>query len=149
MNFLIVDDESAARRDLRKVINRVAPDAEITEASNATTALDICRNEAPDVVFMDIRMPKTDGIALAEQIIEILPSINVIMVTAYPEYALEAHRLFVSGYILKPAMEEDVREALEHLRTPVERERTGLYVQCFGNFEVFYDKKTLQFKRSQ
>lgn len=149
MNILIVDDEASARRDLRQVLSHVMADAKITEAGNAASAMEICQKKETDVVFLDIRMPHTDGLELAKELAGICPSANIIMTTAYPEFALEAHRLYVSGYILKPVMEEDVREALQHLRRPVKKEASGLFVRCFGNFEVFYDGKPLKFGRSQ
>ncbi len=149
MNILIVDDEAAARRDLENVLNRVTDGASILQASNAADAMTACRSDNIDVAFLDIRMPGTDGLKLAEELTKISPDINIIMVTAYPEHALEAHRLYVSGYILKPAMEDEVREALGHLRIPVKEETPGIHVQCFGNFEVFYQGKPLKFKRSQ
>ncbi len=149
MNILIVDDEAAACRDLETVLKNVATGATILQASNAAGAVEICRSENIDVAFLDVRMPKTDGLKLAEELVNISPDINIIMVTAYPEYALEAHRLFVSGYILKPAMEDEVKKTLEHLRVPPEQNKPIIHVQCFGNFEVFYQGKPLKFKRSQ
>lgn len=116
MIFLVVDDEALARRDLARVLKRVEKDATVHEAESAATALEICSKQNIDVVFLDIHMPGTDGLSLAKEMLRIAPHTNIIMVTAYPDYALEAHRLFVSGYILKPAMEDDVREALNHLR---------------------------------
>ncbi len=149
MNILVVDDEANVRRDLMQILRRVTKDACISEAGNAVDALEICKINEIDVVFLDIRMPHMDGLKMAKKLSEISPAVNIIMVTAYPEFALDAHRLFVSGYILKPVMEEDVREALNHLRRPVKKEESGLYVQCFGNFEVFYNGTPLKFGRSQ
>ena len=153
MNILIVDDEAPARRDLIKVLHRVVKDADVTEESDAAAALETCRKQDIDVLFLDIRMPQIDGLTLVQQVEKISPDTNIIIVTAYPEYSLEALRLFVSGYILKPAMEDEVRAALKHLRKPVREHKKvmpdGLYVQCFGNFEVFYDGTPLSFGRSQ
>lgn len=149
MKILIVDDEAAARRDLENVLRRVTDDAMILQASNATGAIDVCKSNEIDVVFLDINMPRTNGIELAAKLTKIVPDINIIMVTAYPEYALEAHRLFVSGYILKPAMEDEVRKTLKHLRLPLKQDKPEIYVQCFGNFEVFHNGKPLKFGRSQ
>ena len=71
------------------------------------------------------------------------------MVTEHPEYALEALQIFVSGFLLKPANESDVRSVLENLRYPPEDAPAGIKVQCFGNFEVFVGGRPLSFKRSK
>ena len=67
----------------------------------------------------------------------------------HPEYALEALQIFVSGFLLKPANEADVRNVLENLRYPAEDVPAGVKVQCFGNFEVFVGGRPLSFKRSK
>ena len=67
----------------------------------------------------------------------------------HPEYALEALQIFVSGFLLKPANEADVRNVLEHLRYPPENAPVGIKIQCFGNFEIFVGGRALAFKRSK
>ena len=61
----------------------------------------------------------------------------------------DAVKLYVSDYILKPARAEDIKNALANLRHPVKEERKGLYVHCFGNFEVFYDGEPVRFGRAK
>lgn len=149
MNILIVDDEVSALRDLARVIGKVAPDEAIQTAGDSKSALAFCRDNAPDVVFLDIRMPDMDGLTLAAEMKKLCPLVNIIMVTAYSDYALDALKLYVSDYILKPAMPEDVKNALLNLRHPVRKSGEGLFVQCFGNFEVFYDGEPVRFTRSK
>ena len=149
MNILIVDDEATALRDLSRVMRKTVPEAEIFTARDSDTALEVCKEKSIDVVFLDIRMPDMDGLTLAEKMKEISPLINIIMVTAYPNYALDAMKLYVSDYILKPANPVDIQNAMLHLRNPVRQTKKGLFVQCFGNFEVFYDGKPVRFPRSK
>lgn len=149
MQILIVDDEPAAIANLRSVLKHVVPDAEVMEAEDADSAVKICKKNKFDVAFVDIEMPGESGLELAKRLWGYQPYLNVIMATAYPQYALEAHRLYVSGYILKPAMEDEVRDALSHLRNPIKEMEEGLYVQCFGSFEVFYGGEIVRFKRKQ
>ena len=80
---------------------------------------------------------------------KIQPRCNLIVVTEHPEYALEALQIFVSGFLLKPANEADVRNVLENLRYPADDVPAGVKVQCFGNFEVFVGGRPLSFKRSK
>ena len=149
MDILIVDDELPALRQMEGVLKNVVPDAVVEKANRADKALAVFREGAFDVVFLDIRMPGKDGLELAREFEEIKPDINIIMVTAYPQFALDAYSLYVSDYIVKPAMEQDVRDALEHLRNTVSERMKGLYVQCFGCFEVLYDGKPVRFRRSK
>lgn len=153
MNILIVDDEAAERRNLENVLTNVRKNmegtGEIFSAANAAETLQLVEKERIDTAFLDIEMPGKDGLTLAKELLEKYPMMNIIMMTAYPEYALEAHKLYVSGYLLKPAMEDEVEEALRNLRHPVKDFRKGLYVRCFGNFEVFYNGEIVKFGRRQ
>ncbi|MBR1741383.1 MAG: response regulator [Lachnospiraceae bacterium] len=149
MNILIVDDEAVALRYMQEILEKVVPSAYMEMAGRADTALAVFWEKEFDVVFLDISMPDLDGLEMAKEFKEIRPQINIIMVTAHPQYALDALRLYVSGYIVKPVLEEDVRDALEHLRNPIKEEISGLYVQCFGNFEVFYDGEPVRFRRTK
>ena len=149
MNILIVDDEVLAIKDLKRTINKVLGEPDIKTADNYRDALTICKENPIDVAFLDVEMPQMDGLTLAKHLKKLNHNINIVMVTAYEQYALDAFKLFASGYILKPAMTEDVRAVLNNLRNPVSIREKGLFVQCFGSFEVFYDGKPLKFSRSQ
>lgn len=149
MNILIVDDEISAIRNLVRVLGKVVTDAKIETADNGGTALSLCRDKDFDVAFLDIEMPGKDGITLAKEIKEIKPLVNIVMVTAYPQYALDALRIYVSGYILKPVSRDDVRNALLNLRTPLHERTEGLFIRCFGSFEVFFSGKPVRFARSK
>ena len=147
MNIVIVDDEPTALNHMEAVLGNVAPDAKVTRADCAEAALRACRETKIDVAFLDIVMPGMDGLALAKALKEIRERTNIVFVTNHHQYAIEALRLFVSGYILKPAPEDEVREVLKNLRYPVDRRCRGLFVRCFGNFEVFFDGRPLHFGR--
>ena len=149
MKVLIVDGAQAALRDLEKSLKRVEPAADVIATNDAEEALRLCHRTAFDVVLMEICMPDRDGLTLAEEIKAIRPMINIIITTSHPEYALDAYELYVSDYILKPVLQKDLRRALDNLRNPIPKKREGLYVQCFGDFAVFYDGKPLSFGRAK
>lgn len=157
MHYLIVDDEFLAREDLKTVLQRADRHACIDEADTYESAIAICQKEPLDVAFLDVELPGKNGIVLAKALQAICPQMNIIMVTAYASYAMDAFALYVSGYLLKPVLDKDLMTALENLRYPVSRrelwdapkEKQGLYIQCFGNFEVFYQGIPLVFKRSK
>ncbi|MBR1628187.1 MAG: response regulator [Lachnospiraceae bacterium] len=149
MNIMIVDDERTAINNLVRILRKLVPQASIDKVEEAEEALSICRTKKPDVIFLDINMPDMDGLAMAKEINRLQPQTNIVMVTAYEEYALDAMKLYVSDYILKPAITGDVRNALIHLRNPIHEFRKGLYVQCFGSFAVFFDGEPVRFSRAK
>ena len=126
MNVLIVDDERTAVKDILRVLKQLLPDVDVRSAESAEEALKLCRANGFDVVLIDIRMPDMDGLALAAEIKRIHPMINIIITTAYPEYALESYKLYASDYLLKPVLQEDLRKAINNLRNPVKEARKGL-----------------------
>ena len=102
MEILIADDEKYIREELKNTIDRIIPGNNYHFARNFDTALEEMKSNEIDIAFLDIRMPGKTGLELARAIKIIKPDINIIIVTAYADYALEALRLYVSGYILMP-----------------------------------------------
>ena len=105
-----------------------------------------------DVAFLDIEMRGMSGLTMAKHLKQLRQETNIVLVTAYAEYALEAWKLYVSGYLLKPASAADVSKALSHLRIPLpqaEPQPKLLRVQCFGSFEVFCGSERVHFERSR
>lgn len=148
MRLLILDDERLALRDLADTVQKVCPDGELECFEKSAEALDAARERRFDVAFLDVTLPGRNGLELSKELKEIYPGINIIFVTGYSEFAVDAFSLNASGYILKPARAEAVWNALENLRTPVQHDCDRLRVQCFGNFEVFYNGKSVNFRRS-
>jgi len=146
MRILIVDDEIPAIHSLERSLKLILDDnVEIRTADNGESALSLIEEKAFDVLFLDIEMPDINGLDVAKMVSAKHPSTNIIIVTAYKEYAVDAWELYVSGYLLKPVSSERVRRALEKLRCPIVERLT---VQCFGNFDVFYKGEKLTFARS-
>lgn len=148
MKIIAVDDEKLALDTLVDSIEKAVPDASIAGFRKPDDALQfICENDC-EIAFLDIKMRGMTGLELAKRIKQIRGDINIIFVTGYSEYSLDAFRLYASDYLLKPATPDAVRQAMEHLRTPVKPAHTKrARFQCFGNFEVFVDNKPLVFKR--
>ncbi len=153
MKILIADDEKFIREELKSTIERIHPGNSYHFAKNFDTALEEAKNNEIDIAFLDIRMPGKTGLELARAIRIIKPDVNIIIVTAYADYALEALRLYVSGYILKPFRDKDIEDALDNLRKPLSSPTTHLKksirAQCFGNFELFFNNKPITFSRQK
>ena len=151
MKVLITDDERFMREDLEKALERVHPGNTYYFAENFDSAVKAVRENEIEVAFLDINRPGRSGLELAKEIKVLRPDINIIVVTAHAEYALNALRLFVSGFILKPVMDNELKEALDNLRVPVIENESDikLTARCFGNFEVFCCGKPLSFSRQK
>lgn len=148
MRTLVVDDSRLAASSLAKVVARIDPEGSCEVVQTAAAALERCEGEDIDVAFLDIEMPGTNGLVLAQRLKRHAPHTNVVFVTGYPEYALDAWSTQASAFLVKPVDEADVRRALGALREPVQPAREmGLYVQCFGNFEVFCGGIPVAFER--
>lgn len=117
IRVLIVDDEAHARARLRRAL-RDEPDFEIAgEAANGREAIEAIRRSPPDLVFLDIQMPRLTGFDVCAQLTAAggqLPLI--IFCTAYDQYALKAFEVHAIDYLLKPFAPERFKEALEHAR---------------------------------
>lgn len=147
MIIYAIDDEKNAREYLIDKVSKVCPDAQIFAYEDAKSALAAAKENPFDVAFMDINMPKVNGIELAKEFKKMNPKSNIIFVTGYSEYSLDAFALDASGYILKPVMVEDIEHALENLRYPlVVGGGIDITIQCFGNFEVYFKGQPLKFK---
>ena len=149
MKIIMIDDEKLALSELNEMLLEHYPDAEVNCFTETAPAIEFLKNNACDVAFVDINMPDKTGLELAVELKDICGGINIIFVTGYSQYAVDAFSLNASGYILKPAQTESVLNALENLRNPIRTKSERLYVQCFGNFEVFYNGTPLMFKRSK
>jgi two-component system, LytTR family, response regulator len=102
MKAIIVDDERLARAELKRLLQDFPSIEIIDEAQNATEALQKIKELKPDVVFMDIQMPDTNGIEVMKQLKSLNEIPKVVFVTAYDEHAIDAFRLNALDYLLKP-----------------------------------------------
>ncbi len=148
MLIYAIDDEPNMLYLLHQAIAEAAPEAEIMEFFLAVDALACMKenNSFPDVVFSDIIMPGISGMEFAVKLKELSPRTKLVFVTGY-DYAMDAFRLHVNGYILKPVEGERIREELEILFPKNPASANRLQVQCFGTFEVFWQNQPLAFSR--
>ena len=115
---LIVDDEKYVRMGIKSETDWSLIGCEVVgEAANGIEGLEAAETLRPDLVISDIRMPKMDGIEMAEKIIEKCPGTKVIFLTAYNEfeYARQAIRIGVSDYLLKPFQDGELEGAIQRL----------------------------------
>lgn len=150
MTILAVDDEQLARELMEEELMAACPDADVRVFSNPEELLECAKSKDFDVIITDIQMPQMDGITLSKKIKEIKPDANIIFLTAYDEYAVEAIGLHASGYLTKPVTRQKIENELADLRYDVKKEETKCKVRCYGNFEIFgKNGLPIHFKRSK
>jgi len=110
---VIVDDEAPARGLLREYLAAEVDVEVVAECANGFEALKAIGDHAPDLVLLDVQMPKLDGFEVLE-LLEHPPA--VVFVTAYDEYALKAFEVHAVDYVMKPVGRERLAEAIRQVR---------------------------------
>ncbi len=116
LKLLIVDDEPTIRRGIRESIDWASRGVVIVgEADNGEKALELVRALSPDIVLVDIVMPRLDGLAFCDRCRSEHPGIHLIIVSGYDDFALaqKAIRIGVDDYLLKPVGAEQMMAAVE------------------------------------
>ena len=148
MKAIAVDDEIYMLETLQEVVNASADIEAVAPFSSCSAALAYAAENTIDVAFLDINMRGIGGLGLAEKLMELQPRCKIIFCTGYEEYAVSAFQLHVSGYLMKPITPEAVQKEIDHIKGVKAAEKL-LTIQCFGNFEVFYNGGILPFKRKK
>lgn len=112
---IIVDDEESARDVLANLLLRFCPEVEVVNKfPNVPQAVEFCKNDAPDLVFLDIEMPNYAGFEIVK-FFETIP-FEIIFVTAYDKYALRAFEISAIDYLLKPVDIDRLKEAVSRVK---------------------------------
>jgi DNA-binding LytR/AlgR family response regulator len=131
---VLADDERLMRDQLRTRLAEVWPELQIVaEAKNGLEAVALVEQHRPDIVFLDIRMPGLSGVDAARQIAQLPPRDGVdddllpeiVFITAYDQYAVEAFEQGVADYVLKPAERERLQVTVERIRKRLAARQAG------------------------
>lgn len=146
MKALVVDDESLARERLIELLGDIESIEVVGEATDGHEAIEAVQRLMPDLVLMDIRMPRMDGLEAARHLGALQDPPAVIFCTAYDEHALAAFDANAVDYLLKPIRAERLRAAIERAgrfsgekldriesASPVRRERSHLCARVRGS----------------
>ena len=114
LRVIIVDDEEPARLALRQALEDVGDAEVVGECANGFEAVKVVGEQRPDLVLLDVQMPKLDGFEVLELLGVAVP---VVFVTAYDEFALRAFEVHAVDYLLKPVTPERLGTALSRVRT--------------------------------
>ena len=115
MRAMVVDDEAPARSELKYLLEESGRVDLIVEATSAREAVEKLMEVRVDVMFLDISMPKTNGMQLAEALHKLKNPPQVVFVTAYSEYALDAFGVDATDYLMKPVETDRLAQALDKI----------------------------------
>lgn len=114
--FLVVDDEDKAREVISKLLSRVEPECQVSEANSVEQGIKNYTECQPDLVFLDIEMPHKNGFELVHELILMGESPRVVFVTAFNQYAIKAIKASALDYILKPIDESDLKQCIKRAK---------------------------------
>ena len=117
-HVIMVDDRKIILTGGLSVLEEVMPNATIVGFTRPTEAVEYARGNQVALAFLDIELGKTSGLDLCHTLLDVNPRMNVVFLTAYAEYSLDAWRTGASGFMVKPITPEGVREQLANLRYP-------------------------------
>jgi len=109
---VIIDDERLAREELKSLLKNYENIQVVGEAKNASEGITLIQKESPDLVFLDIQMPEMNGFEMLKELDEIP---QIIFVTAYDEFAIEAFKVKALDYLLKPVHPDELNQTIERI----------------------------------
>jgi len=118
-NVIIVDDDMIILKGGIPIIKSVIPNASVIGFTHPSKAIEYAKNNKVALAFLDIELGNTSGLGLCSTLLEINPRTNVVFVTAYSNYSLDAWGTRAVGFILKPITAESVSEMMKRLRYPL------------------------------
>lgn len=146
-----VDDEMHALERFERMVLEVKEFELCGLFESGEQLLAYLKEHPLDAVFLDIEMPGVNGLQLSEQVLDLNENIDIIFVTAFNQYAVEAFELQAMDYIMKPLTEERLGKTVKRLlKSKSTAEEPGKpFIQCFGDFEVFLKGEAISWKNSK
>ena len=117
-NVIIVDDSKVILSDSLAVLEEVMPNATVTGYIWPLEAIEYAKQNQIALAILDIELGTASGLDLCRMLLEINPCTNIVFLTAYPDYSLDAWETEASGFMVKPLTPEGVRAQLKRLRHP-------------------------------
>jgi len=129
MRAILVDDEEKALKSLQIKVQKLFPEiAIVATIQNPVEAIKVIEQEKPDLIFLDIEMPQLNGFDVLQKLKK--PEFEIIFVTAYSDYAIEAIQHCAIGYVVKPIDNDDLKAAVTNaiknrqLKTALKKNQT-------------------------
>jgi two-component system, LytTR family, response regulator len=124
LKAIVVDDEQLARDELRFLLEQLGGVEIVAQAGNGVEALRVIEEYQPDLVMLDVQMPGLTGFEVARRVVEAGLDSQLVFVTAYDQYAIDAFDVNAVDYLLKPVEPERLATAVERVRRRLTAEKT-------------------------
>lgn len=140
MRAILIDDELLTLDFLERKLNQLSKINVIGKYTNPHEGLIAVIKEEPDIVFLDIEMPETTGMTLAKEIQKAFPTIKIVFVTGFEEYAVNAFELQVEDYVLKPFDDERLMKTIARISNHTMKKMTKQIkmICCFQQLSFTY-----------
>ncbi|KAB3526340.1 LytR/AlgR family response regulator transcription factor [Alkaliphilus serpentinus] len=126
LRVIIADDDDGMRLLLKKALDKQNDIQIVGEGVDGEEALHLYETLNPDVVFLDVEMPKINGIECAKKIADINPKAVIIFVTAFNDYMPQAFELYAFDYLIKPFKIDRLKQTIERIKSIETKEDTAL-----------------------
>lgn len=117
--IMMVDNEPIILKGGRDIIEKAIPGANIVCFTRPSQAIEFAKSNRIAIAFLDIEMGRMSGLDLCRELLAIAPRTNIIFLTAFVDYSLDAWETGASGFMMKPLTVENVRKQISRLRYPV------------------------------
>lgn len=140
---ILIDDEIPALIELELLLKCYKEITVIGMFTNPLEAIEKIKEHKPQVVFLEVNMPQLMGIDAASKILDISPKTNIVFVTAFDNYAVDAFEIYALDYILKPVNINRLKKTIERLLKKetyvINYKEQKLKIKCLGHFEVAWE----------
>ena len=143
MRAIIVDDEAYMQRKFLRLTEDLQDLQVIGSFHYPLEAIQFAKQNAFEIAFLDVEMPKISGVQLAGELRKIHKEIIIVFITAYDEYIRDANNIGADYYIVKPYTKETLQLMMEKLRLLTARQKKTIEIQMFGRFTVKKDGKQI------
>lgn len=142
LKTVLIDDERLALRGLEYMLKKYEKIQIVAMFTNPMEAIDAVEAIKPDIVFLDISMPQAHGIDVASAILARYNKTEIVFITAYNQYAIEAFEINALDYLLKPVSLERLDKTINRLlvqHTEFKKVEKQLHIRFFGGFHLFWE----------
>ncbi len=150
MKVICIDDEYLILQRTVSILRRFEQVESVEGFLGSEDALEYLKDNSADVAFLDINMPDINGLKLAQMLRERSDNIELVFLTGYNEFALDAFKVHASGYLVKPVEEYQLLEELQNIeRIKNSKPSQKVNVVTFGNFDILVNGRMVPFSRAK
>ncbi|MBR6392903.1 MAG: response regulator [Eubacterium sp.] len=151
MKIICVDDEVIVLNHTVTLCKALDGEPEVYGFSTAKAALSHIEENGVDIAILDIDMPDMNGLVLATKVKSACPDSAIIFLTGHSQYATDAFKMHVSGYLMKPVSREDIQNEINYAvsHKPGVVQSSHIFARTFGEFDLLLDGEPIVFSRSK